>query len=165
MDGDVPRAASCGVCISQLIRFAGVSGHVADFDARGGLLAARLLSQGYRYHKLRGAFCGFCGRHSDLVSEFGVELGSLLWQGLSESEFCGDLVYLFGKVYACGGFGAQFRRIIFRYRKIGCSMDVVRRAACMVVGPVTVGGFASLFGCAPAGWASDSVVVPTWGLT
>ena len=33
-DGDVPRSTSYGVYISQLIRFARVSSHVADFNAR-----------------------------------------------------------------------------------------------------------------------------------
>ena len=34
LDGDVPRHASYGVYISQLIRFAKVCNHVADFNAR-----------------------------------------------------------------------------------------------------------------------------------
>ena len=34
LDGDVPRHASYGVYISQLIRFARVCNHVADFNAR-----------------------------------------------------------------------------------------------------------------------------------
>ena len=34
LDGDVPRSTSYGVNISQLIRFARVSSHVADFNAR-----------------------------------------------------------------------------------------------------------------------------------
>ena len=34
LDGDVPRAASYGVYISQLIRFARVSSHVTDFNTR-----------------------------------------------------------------------------------------------------------------------------------
>ena len=34
LDGDVPRSTSYGVKISQLIRFARVSSHVADFNAR-----------------------------------------------------------------------------------------------------------------------------------
>ena len=59
LDGGVPRAASCGVCIWQLVRFTGVSGRVADFGARSGLLTAGLLNQGYRYHKLRKAFSKF----------------------------------------------------------------------------------------------------------
>ena len=34
LDGDFPRSTSYGVYISQLIRFARVSSHVADFNAR-----------------------------------------------------------------------------------------------------------------------------------
>ena len=98
LDGDVPRSASCGVYISQLIRFARVSGHVVDFNARNKSLTAKLLQQGYRYHKLRKTFSEFCRRHYELVSKFSVGLKTLLHQGLSEPEFYGDLVYKFKKV-------------------------------------------------------------------
>ena len=52
-DGDVPRSISYGVYISQLIRFARASSHVADFKTRNKLLTQKLLKQGYQYHKLR----------------------------------------------------------------------------------------------------------------
>ena len=42
LDGDVPRRASFGVYISQLIRFARVSSHVTDFNTRNKLLTAKL---------------------------------------------------------------------------------------------------------------------------
>ena len=87
MDGDVPCAASYGVYISQLIRFARVSSHVTDFNTSNKLLTAKLVNQGYRYHKLRKAFSKFYRRHSDSVSKFNVGLKSLLQQGLSEPEF------------------------------------------------------------------------------
>ena len=45
--------ASYGVYISQLIRFARVCNHVTDFNARKKYLTAKLVQQGYRYHKLR----------------------------------------------------------------------------------------------------------------
>ena len=42
LDGDVPRRASYGVYISQLIRFARViCNHVADFNVRNKCLAGR----------------------------------------------------------------------------------------------------------------------------
>ena len=72
LDGDVPRAASYGVYISQLFRFARVSSHVTDFNTRNKLLTAKLLNPGYRYHKLCKAFSKFYRRHSDLVSKFNV---------------------------------------------------------------------------------------------
>ena len=53
LDGDVPRSASCGVYISQLIRFAGASGRVDGFNVRNKLLTRRLLKQGCQCHKLR----------------------------------------------------------------------------------------------------------------
>ena len=46
-DGEVPRSTSYGFYISQLIRFARVCSHVA----RNKRLTAKLLQQGYRYHK------------------------------------------------------------------------------------------------------------------
>ena len=87
LDGEVPHSASYGVYISQLIRFARVSGHVVGFGARGGSLTAKLLQQGYRYHKLRKTFSKFYRRHCGLVSEFNVGLGALLHRGLSGPEF------------------------------------------------------------------------------
>ena len=148
LDGDVPRAASYGV--SQLIRFARVSSHVTEFNTRNKLLTAKLLHQDYRYHKLRTAFSKFYRRHSDLVSKFNG-LISLLQQGLSELEFYGDLVYSFRKIYACNDFSTHFRKIVLRYKKIGYNINVIRQTACMVVNPITINNFASLFNCTPAG--------------
>ena len=52
LDGDVPRSPSNGVYISQLIRFARVCSNVDDFNNRNLFLTAKLLKQGYRYHKI-----------------------------------------------------------------------------------------------------------------
>ena len=43
LDGNIPRAPSYGVYISQLIRFARVSSHVLDFNNRNRFLTAKLL--------------------------------------------------------------------------------------------------------------------------
>ena len=45
LDGDVPRSASYGVYISQLIRFVRASSHVDDFNTRTNVLTAQLLRQ------------------------------------------------------------------------------------------------------------------------
>ena len=58
-DGDVPHSPSYGVYISQLIRFARVCSNVDDFNNRNLFLTAKLLEQGYRYHKIRKAFSKF----------------------------------------------------------------------------------------------------------
>ena len=52
LDGDVPRYPSYGVYISQLIHFARVCSNVYDFSNRNLFLTAKLLKQGYRYHKI-----------------------------------------------------------------------------------------------------------------
>ena len=69
LDGDVPLSTSYGVYFSQLIRFARVSSHVDDFNRRNKVLTAKLLRQGYRYHKLRKAFLKFYRRHFDIMSK------------------------------------------------------------------------------------------------
>ena len=51
LDGDVPQRPSYGVYISQLIRFARVSSRVTAFNNHKKFLTAKLLKQGYRYHK------------------------------------------------------------------------------------------------------------------
>ena len=50
LDGDIPRSTSYGVYISQLIRFARASSHVADFNTCNKLLTQTLFKQGYWYH-------------------------------------------------------------------------------------------------------------------
>ena len=161
LDGDVPRSTSYGVYISQLIRFARVSSHVVDFNARNKSLTAKLLQQGYRYHKLRKTFSKFYRRHYELVSKFNVGLKTLLHQGLSEPEFYGDLVYKFKKIVGRVDFSDQFRKIIVRYKRIGYNINIMRQSACLVFNPITVNNFASLFNCTPVGRASDSMMART----
>ena len=90
LDGDVPRSTSYGVYISQLIRFARVSSHVVDFNARNKSLTAKLLQQGYRYHKLRKTFSKFYRGHYELVSKFNVGLKTLFplmsWKTTTRTE-------------------------------------------------------------------------------
>ena len=76
LDGDVPRSTSYGVYISQLIRFARACSYVADFNTRNQLFTQNLLKQGYRY------------------------------QGLSEPDFYGDLVYELKKIVGSNNFSA-----------------------------------------------------------
>ena len=97
-DGGVPRSTSYGVYISQLIRFARASSHVADFNTSNKLLTQKLLKQGYRYYKLRKTVSKFYRRYYYLMSKFQVGLKSLLRQRLSEPEFYGDLVYKLKKI-------------------------------------------------------------------
>ena len=63
LERDIPRTTSYGVYISKLIRFVRGSSHVADFNTRNKILTAKLLKEGYRYHKLRKTFSKFYRRN------------------------------------------------------------------------------------------------------
>ena len=155
LDGDVPRSTSYGVYISQLIRFSPVSSHVDYFNTRNKVLTAKLLRQGYRYHKIRKAFSKFYRRHFDIVSKYNVGLKRLLLEDLSEPEFYGDLVYTFRKIIGKNDFPYHFKKIIVRCKKIGYNIDVLRHTACLVVNPIKINSFAYLFNCTTVGRASD----------
>ena len=108
-----PTFTQAWLYISQLIRFAIVFSHGADFNARNKSLTAKLLQQGYRYHKLRKTFSKFYRRHYELVSKFNVGLKTLLHQGLSEPEFYGDLIYKFNKIVGRADLSDQFKKLSF----------------------------------------------------
>ena len=111
LDCNVPRSTSYGVYmyISQLIRFAPGSSHVDDFNM---FLAAKLLKQGHRYHKLRKAFPKFYRRHFDILSKYNVGLKTFILQGLSELEFYGDLVYKFRNLIGKNDLSHYFKKKI-----------------------------------------------------
>ena len=92
LDDDVLRRSSYGVYISQLIRFTRASSDVTDFNNRNKFLTAKLLQQGYRYHKIRKAFPKFHRRHFELIEKYHVSLKKLMQQGICNPEFYGDLV-------------------------------------------------------------------------
>ena len=66
--------------------------NVDDFNNRNLFLTAKLLKQGYRYHKIRKAFSKFYHRHLELIVKYNIGLKTLLQQGISEPIFYGVLV-------------------------------------------------------------------------
>ena len=67
-----------------------------------------------------------------------------------------DLVYRFRKIVGNSNFSEQFRKLINRY-KIGYSLDIMRQTAYLVINPIIVDGYASLFHCTTAVRPSDSL--------
>ena len=102
-------------------------------------------------------FSKFYRRHSALLEKYSVSLKTLLQQGISEPEFYRDLVYRFRKIVGKSNFSEQFTKLINRYKRIGYSLDIMRQTACLVVNPIIVDGYASLFNCTTALRASDSM--------
>ena len=76
-------------------------------------------------------------------------------------EFYGELVYKLRKIDSRTDFSDQFRKVIMRYKCIGYKTNVMRQSACLVMNPITVDSFASLFNRTPVGRASDSKMGPT----
>ena len=118
LDGDDPCSPTDGVCISQLIRFARVCSNIDDFNNRTLVLTAKLLKQGYRYHKIRKAFSKLYHRHSELIVKYNIGLKTLLQQGISEPLMVyGDLVYKCQIIVGNPNFSVMFKKIIKRYKK------------------------------------------------
>ena len=161
LDRDVPRSPSYGVYISQLIRFSRVCSNVDDFYNRNLFLTAKLLKQGYRYHKSRKAFSKFYHRHSELIVKYNIGLKALLQQGISEPIFYGDLVYKFKRIVGKPNFSDQFKKIVKRYIRVGYNLDIMRQSACLVLNPITVYSYGFLFNCTTVGQASDSMTALT----
>ena len=132
LDGDVPRRPSYGVYKSQLIRFARASSHVTDFNNRNKFLTAKLLKQGFRYHKLCKAFSKFYRRHFELIENYHVSLKKLMQQGICILEFYGDLVYKFKKIIGKPNSSDLFKRIVNRFKRAGYTLDIMRQTACLV---------------------------------
>ena len=59
LDGDVPPTTSYGVYISQFIRFARASSHVADFNTRNKLLTQKLLNKAIGIINVEKPFLNF----------------------------------------------------------------------------------------------------------
>ena len=158
LDGDVPSSPSYGVYVSQLIRFARVCSDVDDFKNRNLLLTAKLLKQGYRYHKIRKTFSKFYLRHSELIVKYQIGLKILLQQGISEPIFYGDLVYKFKRIVGKSNFSDKLKKIVKRYIRAGYNLDIMRQSACLVLNPITIYSYGFLFNCATVGQASDSMM-------
>ena len=103
LDGGVPHANSSGVYISQLlvVRFARMCSNESDFNIRNKFLTAKLLKQGYRYHK---------GRRAELIVKYNVGFKSLLQQGILEPVFYGYSVYNFKRNVGKPSFHDQFKK-------------------------------------------------------
>ena len=98
---------------------------VDDLNNRIYFLTAKLLKQGYRYHKIRKAFSKFYHRHSELIVKYSIGLKTLLQQGISEPIFYGDLVYKFKGIVGKPDFSDHFKKIVKRYIRVGYNLDIM----------------------------------------
>ena len=97
LSGDVPRLPSYGIYISQLVRFARCCTSVLDFHSKNLQITSKLLTQGYRYHKLV------------------IFRSKNMSKGISHPIFYGDLVYKLRRVKDTPNFISSGSKIVRRH--------------------------------------------------
>ena len=118
LSGDVPRLPSYGIYISQLVRFARCCTSVLDFHSKNLQITSKLLTQGYRYHKLRKTFEKSFRSYSELLSKFGdISFREYVSKGISHPVFNGDLVYKLRRVKDTPNFISSGTKIVKRIRR------------------------------------------------
>ena len=145
LKGDVPRATSYGVYISQLVRFARACTNVHDFNNRNLIITSKLLSQGFRYHKLRKTFSKFFRRYGHLIEKYNQTLKDCLKSGISHPVFYGDVVYKIRKIKSHPHFPRMFTKIISGYIKRGYDISILKNTVRLILDSHSVNSFSSLF--------------------
>ena len=123
-------------------------------------LSIYFLDQGYRIHKLRKKIFKIL---SPLCIGFKIQgrIKISFATGPIRTKHFGDFVYKLKKIVCRTDFSGQFRKVIMRYKRIGYNINVMRQSECLVINPIAVESFASLFNCTPVGRVSDSMLGPT----
>ena len=136
LSGDVPRLPSYGIYISQLVRFARCCTSVLDFHSKNLQITSKLLTQGYRYHKLRKTFGKFFISYFELLSKFGdISFQEYLSKGISHPVFYGDLVYKLRRVKGTPNFISLGSKIVKRLRRRQYDPVIIKRTIGLVLGP------------------------------
>ena len=131
--------------------------NVDDFNNRNLFLTAKLVKQGYRYHKIRKSFSKFYHRHLELIVKYNIGL-ELFCNKAYQNLY---LVYKFKRIVGKPNFSDQFKKIVKRYIRVGYNLDIMRQSACLVLNPITVYSYGFLFNCTAVGQASDSMMALT----
>ena len=138
LSGDVPILPSYGFYILQLGRFARCCTSVLDFHSKNLQITSKLLTQGYRYHKLRKTFGKFCRSYSELLSKFcDISFQEYVSKGISHPVFYGDLVYKLRRVKDTPNFILSSSKIVKRLRWRQYDPFIIERTICLVLGPST----------------------------
>ena len=109
-----------------------------NFNSKNLQLTSKLLTQGYRYHKLRKTF-GKCFRsYSDLLSKFGeISFQEYITEGIPHPVFYGDLVYKLRRVRCEANFVWSGSKIVKRLRRRKYDPLIIENTIGLVLGPST----------------------------
>ena len=135
MSGDVPRLSIVRY-ISQVVRFARCCTSVLDFHSKNLQITSKLLTQGYRYHKLRKTFGKFFRSYSEHLSKFGdISFQEYLSKGISHPVFYGNLVYKLRRVKDTPNFISSGSKIVKRLRRRQYDPVIIEMTIGLVLGP------------------------------
>ena len=67
------------------------------------------------------------------------------------------LVCRIRKIVGKSNFSEQFRKLTNQYKRIGYNPYIMRQTACLIMNPIMVDDYASLFNCTAVVRASDSM--------
>ena len=109
-----------------------------DFHSKNLHITLKLLTQGYRYQKLRKTFGKFFRSYSELLSKFGdISFQEYLSKGISHPVFYGDLVYKLRRVKDTPNFFSSGSKIVKRLRRRQYDPVIIERTIGLVLGPST----------------------------
>ena len=132
------RLPSYGIYISQSVRFARCCTSVFDFNSKNLQIASKLLTQRYRYHKLRKTLGKFFRSYSEFLSKFGaIPFREYVSKGITHPVFYGDLVYKLRRVKSESNFISSGSNIVKRLRLRQYDPVFIERTKGLVLGPFT----------------------------
>ena len=65
-------------------------------------------------------------------------------KGICNPEFYGNLVYKFKIIIGNPNFSNLLKHTVYRFKRAGYSLDIMRQTACLVFSPIMVEGYATL---------------------
>ena len=124
---------------SQWVRFARYCTSVLGFHYKNLQISSKLLTQGYRYHKLRKTFGKSFRSYPELLSKFGdISFQEYMSKETSHSVFYGDLVYKLRRVKDTPNFISSGSKIVKSLRRRQYDPLIIERTIGLVLGPSTV---------------------------
>ena len=104
------------------------------FNSKNLQLTSKLLTQGYRYHKLQKTFGKFFRSYSYLLSKFGeLSFQEYATEGISHPVFYGDLVYKLMRVKCKANFVSSGSKMIKRLRSRKFDPVIIERTIGLVL--------------------------------
>ena len=136
--GDVPGLPTYGIYILQLVRFARCCTSILDFHSKNLQITSKLLTQGYRYHKLWKTFWKFFRSYSELLSKLSdISFQDYVSKGISHPVFYGDLIYKLRRVKDTPNFISSGLKIVKRIRRRQYDPLIIERTIGLVLGSCT----------------------------